>query len=570
MSSPTLLVHMPTSPLGSPRSSTSSGNPSGPLLTPLDELDKAASEMVITEREVKEDEVDDADLDPRSGPGPLDARHVFPSKQQIDLASLPGSSSRPSFTDFSFPPHSTFPDPVAIRRPPSHSPGEVVEEDVPFPTAGFSFGTCPSVAFLGTPTAEQGPFEYPEIASPKMAPIHVPIPSSSRESFALGMTHRRGSIVAHPVHHPVNPSPPSTRRSSTCSTITTLPSAGRRPSILHSSTIETTVPLVNPTSTLTPMSPPPTSSSPPLPSAPPSRRSSTLMFKQKPLPAPIPPSLLARRGSLPAAQLFGLPLGEQPNRTRASYSAGPHVTTTAELYNRRQSMASESGMSSGSAATVMEGDGPSRRGSMRLSNLASENRFPGARRGSIPFLHPFHPPSSLGENPVNRTGSFSSSSRSSFASSSRSSMSSISARNSIISSSTTSSSRYPAPSSPIYSPKRSTSLNDPVGQTSPTSAESRRPRHHSSHLSGLSSSEESNEDEEEEEEDELPTPAMSMLNANSVPSAPAFMDPWSNNTSTGTEMEARKLNIPLDTPPLETVLERPPLETIASDRTEKA
>ncbi|KAK8845601.1 hypothetical protein IAR55_006317 [Kwoniella newhampshirensis] len=561
MSSPTLSLHMSTSPMASPRSSVSSGNPSGPLLTPLDELDKSASEMVITtENEIREDD-SDTDLDPP--PLRLTVQDPFPAKPLLDLSSLPGTSSRPTFTDFSFPTLSSFAAPIDIRRPPSHSPGDV--DDIALPTAGFSFGTCPSVPFLGTPTAEQGPFEYPESTSPTSATMNTSTAANLRETFALGMTHRRGSIVVHPhVHSTNNPSPPATRRSSTCSTITTFPSAGRRPSILHSSTIETTVPLVGPSTCTSPVLPPSTFPPPSLGSGPTSRRSSTLMFKQKPLPAPIPPSLLARRGSLPAAQLFGIPSGEQANRTRASYSAGHHVTTTAALYSRRQSMASESGMSSGSGATVVEGDGFGRRGSTRLTTPLMDPHH-GGRRGSIPVLYPVHPPlppSSLGDKAPGRSNSLSSSSRSSIASS-RSSLSS--SRSNFDPSSF---SRPGSFSSPRSASVSGTDHRPPPSSFYSPSSEMRRTRQHGSQLSGLSSSEESNEEEEEAEED-LSTPGTSLFNAGqgTVPSAPTFMDPWSKvHDGDLAERVDGKSSIPLETPPL---MERPPLETIDSDRTER-
>ncbi|OCF36349.1 hypothetical protein I317_05448 [Kwoniella heveanensis CBS 569] len=576
------------SPLQSPRSSISSSHRSGMPLTPVYELDNVATDMVVTRRSAGSggSGLEDAEKgSPRSergldkammnlivdekggGNGDGSGRHSLPS------LTVP----IPSFGNYSFPPTAS----PASSSAPGSSPGIEVgrgsspvspgngmsDEDIALPQAGFTFGTCPSTTFLGTPTAEQGPFEYPETSSSSSLSISPPLLPGSptlgrRPSLALGMTHRRGSIVAHPHGFPVPPvipSPPSTRRSSTCSTIVTLPVAGRRPSILHSATVESSVPQAQADLAGSPLE-----EIAPLPvSGPSSRRGSTLMFPHKPLLAPIPPSLLARRGSLPAAQLFGLPLTEQPNRLRASYSAGSHTTTTASLYHRRQSVASESGLSTGSGATVMDRD----RGGNEQSQIRREsftmrfattptsevnpNTFPGTRRGSVSFFppqynsttsttssnssssnsHQLHHQTPVRSSSISSRSSVASGSsgRSSFSSSrvpinfsprhpnyhhtyhSNTTTTSVSRQNSLTRGGTSSSPSSPRPGS------TSTSSSFSSTSSSSIAAGCRRIRHSSAAGvflghggSGLSSSEESNEDEEEAEE-ELPTPSQSSL-----------------------------------------------------------
>ncbi|WVQ93604.1 hypothetical protein IAU59_000679 [Kwoniella sp. CBS 9459] len=595
------------SPLQSPRSSTSSTtNRSAMPLTPVYELDNAPSDMLVTDcnsaEEVEGYESPKSGIDKAmknldvsgngngNGNGSVKGNRNGHGSGRLSLPSL--TVPMPSFGNYSFPPSASpassstsgsSPGLEVGRASSPITPGDgISDEDVSLPQAGFSFGTCPSTTFLGTPTAEQGPFEYPEASSSSSLSTSPPLVSGSptlsrRPSLALGMTHRRGSIVTHPHPHghtilPVVPSPPSTRRSSTCSTIVTVPAAGRRPSILHSATLETSVPQADLTeSTLGDIAPLPVA-------GPSSRRGSTLMFPHKPLHAPIPPSLLARRGSLPAAQLFGLPLAEQPNRLRASYSAGSHTTTTASLYHRRQSVASESGLSTGSGATVIDrganGEVQYRRESFAMTSTAmptpefNANTFPGAgaRRGSISFFPPTTSnipnnsssssssastsnPSQPNHTPV-RSSSLSSRSSIASTSSGRSSISSsrvpinfsprhpnyyhdayhshnhnhthnqnhgsvssISRQNSLSRGNGTSSS----PSSPRMGSSSSSFSSASTSTSISTSSGARRSRHSSSTgglfnhgNSGLSSSEESNEDEEEAEE-ELPTPSQSSL-----------------------------------------------------------
>ncbi|WVF65968.1 hypothetical protein IAT40_000706 [Kwoniella sp. CBS 6097] len=581
--SPESSVLSSSSPLQSPRSSISSSLRSGMPLTPVYELDNAPSEMSVNREGSPKSGIDEGmknlsvnlavsnangsgrlSLHSLKVPMPSFGNYSFPSSASPGSSSASGSSPGIEVGDG--------------RGSSPITPGDgISDEDVALPQAGFTFGTCPSTSFLGTPTAEQGPFEYPEpTSSSSSLSISPPLLSGSptlsrRPSLALGMTHRRGSIVSHPHLHsqitspvmPVMPSPPSTRRSSTCSTIVTLPIAGRRPSILHSATLETSVPQAQQTDLSGSGSP--LDEIAPLPvSGPSSRRGSTLMFPHKPLHAPIPPSLLARRGSLPAAQLFGLPLTEQPNRLRASYSAGSHTTTTANLYHRRQSIASESGLSTGSGATVIDRGGSGngnaeeyqiRRDSfMRHSTTTptsefNSNTFPSTRRGSISFFPPV--PSTITTNNNNNSASFSSNNNPSHPHQTPVRSSSISSRSSIAStssgrSSSISSSRVPINFSPRHpnfhhthhstttmsSVSRQNSLSrgtasspssPRMGSTSSSfsstssSSFARRSRHSSSNggllghsNSGLSSSEESNEDEEEAEE-ELPTPSQSTL-----------------------------------------------------------
>lgn len=222
------------------------------------------------------------------------------------------------------------------------------------PSSSFSFGSCPSVPINRTPTHELGPFDYPSASSSTALPT-----SPRRMSLALGMTHRRGSIVTRSNSTDSDatiPVAPATRRSSTCSTITTLPLAGRRPSILHSASTNSGPP------------PPPTYS-------PTHSRRSSLMFPQKPLNSPIPPSLLARRGSLPVSQLNNLDLSRAG---RASFAGqGSYTTSTSALYRRRESVMSDGEGSFSSGHTV------TRRASI-LPELSPELVNLQPRRSSFP------------------------------------------------------------------------------------------------------------------------------------------------------------------------------------------
>ncbi|WVR03563.1 hypothetical protein IAU60_000555 [Kwoniella sp. DSM 27419] len=585
------------SPLESPRSSCSSTHPSGLPITPVDELDKMASEMVLSSSEDEEGVVD-AGVDMASG--------VAGTKDQQRRADLPSLRvPPPTFGHFAFPMATSPASASSLSSDSSPNEGPLGHDDIALPKAGFTFGTCPSTRapFLGTPATEQGPFEYPELGHggyPPGSPLH----NRRRESLALGLAHRRGSIIAPHSNtlsaaSPSIPSPPSTRRSSTCSTIVTLPAAGRRPSILHSATVESAIPQFD-TSAITSGSEEEESEVTPLASAGPSRRASNaaLVFPPRHMAAPIPPSLLARRGSLPAAQLFGLPLTEQPGRVRASYSSGSHFTTTAALYNRRASVVtSESGFSTGSSGTVMGGDRDVRRGSVRQGNpplsppldddepLTQPPAYTG-RRGSVSFFPPPPMPSVL--------RSSTSSSRSSIvsnSSSTRSSFTSSSPRSSVSSSRMpiNFSSRMPHPvQTQGHKPRQGSSSGTMSSPSSPRMGYSasvtpaavvRRNKHAQSasgeshagsgsgpgSFSSLSSSEESNE-----EGDSEGSPRASR-GSGPAPAVPVFSNPWSESPtgSTGSGAEGKALAPPLETPPLETVVERPPLETFDSGATEK-
>ncbi|WWD08918.1 hypothetical protein V865_007032 [Kwoniella europaea PYCC6329] len=563
------------SPEPSPRPSISCL--SGPPLTPIYEMDKISSDLIVSTTEEVED-----------GNGvviPNDddrTKNVKNARANLPTLTVPP----PSFSNYSFggsSPSASSSESSVGRTP---SPLSSVD-DIALPSEGFKFGTCPSTSFVGTPTAEQGPFEYPSSSSSTMS-VSPPAGSPTlarRGSLALGMTHRRGSIIPPHSNNTSNSSalsPPPTRRSSTCSTITTLPAAGRRPSIVHSATVEVALPQ---TSGSTDESYQPTTS------ASSSRRPSVLMFPSKPLPAPIPPSLLARRGSLPVDKLFGIPLSsEQLNggRIRASYSSGSATISTASLYLRRQSVVSESGFSNGSGATVMndEGNGHSnsiRRPSMRTRTPSADftpQTASSARRGSVSFFPPPQP-SQLNTNSPVRSSSLSS--RSS-ASSQRSSISS---------------SRIPinfSPRHPNYAylssrQSSTTSLTPSTHSSSSTSASVpcspvvgynlRRNRNSTVNSNpGLSSSGE--EDEHEEDNQLLPTPNPSKF-SNTVPQAgiPTFVDPWSSSSSIDSKLSDMSVEeksfssgssssmVPLETPPLETVVERPPLESVDSGATER-
>ena len=255
--------------------------------------------------------------------------------------------------------------PVDSDTPKPSTPRLRLPASPSLPSASFSFGSCPSVPLSATPTHELGPFDYP-LTNPHDGPS-----LSRRGSLALGMTHRRGSIVSRSPKepHPALPlDPPTARRSSTCSTITTLPSAGRRPSILHSASTNSGA--MGPASSIAgPSGFSPTSS-----------RRNSLLFPQKPLVAPIPPSLLNRRGSLPAAQLFGVPSSEL--RARSSLSSqgqAGYNTTTPALYHRRGSVLSDDGSATSSKAsgsTITYN--PSRRESFRVDPSLSPDLGPTA------------------------------------------------------------------------------------------------------------------------------------------------------------------------------------------------
>lgn len=360
---------------------------------------------------------------------------------------------------------------------PSGSPRKPLAKPFPSPTSGgdaFVFGTCPSAPLSATPTTELGQFEYP---SPPLDRVRSwgsqssghgsghgngngvgagagPGSISARSSVSysgravpLGESHRHASIIARPTdrhrepatpahdaHAP--PSPPAARRSSTCSTITTLPASGRRPSILHSATTgsgsalpksastspataHSPLPAVGTGETSTSPSSPTTGTTATLPSAAQlSTRRGSLMFQPNLLPCPVPPSLLNRRGSLPAAQLFGLPSDQlaQLALQRASISGtyvaniAPTSTTSHALYHRRDSLISDGGTSSGgsSRTVVAEGQGegagsgvPTRRSSFKAPRPVFEDWMAQGRRASLPFLPslPTHGPLATGKLP---------------------------------------------------------------------------------------------------------------------------------------------------------------------------
>ncbi|WWC85857.1 uncharacterized protein L201_000724 [Kwoniella dendrophila CBS 6074] len=627
---PTSTIISPSSPSPgpSPRPSiSSSSNYSiGIPLTPIEELglDKMSSDLIISTEDVDNDDplVQVESIKTISGRPNLPTLNVPPpsfSNYSFGISSSPSASSSSSIARGE-----------GGRTP---SPLSSIEDgEIALPSEGFKFGSCPSSSFVGTPTAEQGPFEYPSSSSSTSnfsisPPKSMGSPTLARRgSLALGLTHRRGSIIPQPNPNPnINRlrgsfddgiSPPPTRRSSTCSTLTTLPIAGRRPSIVHSTTVEVTLPQAHP-------SVPPFGEHPPQPSsASSSRRPSVLMFPSKPLPAPIPPSLLARRGSLPVAQLFGVPLADQNNnKTRSSYSSGSATISTAQLYLRRQSVMSESGFSNGSGTTIGEATGNEHYGYNDVENgyrrRSMRPRTPSAdftpqtvssqRRGSVSFFPPVPVSTTttttqqIRKNPnftPNRSSSISSRSSiasSASASSQRSSISSsripinfsprhptsytnsfaypsrqtsVSTTNTTISTSTNGSNSSPSlPSSPRFS------INAHSGYIV------KRNRHSTSKSSNSNPSlgSGSSEGDRDHEDEILPTPNQSKIN---TVVAPTFSDPWSTTTNT-TSIENKidelsfcddgglRGNIPLETPPLETVLERPPLESVDSGATER-
>lgn len=416
------------SPLASPRSSTSSTdvypfNANSPL-TPMGDpgLEKQVEGLLISHEAEGDGEEGKMGVamtpeQKRSSPRPkfTPTTQAYRARAPADqFAAFSFGSDKPPIlgpvisTSTSPPPSPTRPTTTIRSSPSPHSP----------PLASFSFGTCPSIPLLNTPTAELGAFEYPEQVEEHAAPYTTSSArmrhsssatstssasssssyrssqrgSTSRVPLALGESHRRNSIISRPaLSHPSSsasghtiptscPSPPQTRRSSTTSTITTLPAAGRRPSILHSTTTEAgegmvlaSVPAPPPPSYpyvdythagISPSSPNPSSSS----------RRSSILFHPKHMPQPVPPSLLARRGSLPVSALDPATLAQSsPNGkrkwTRSSLTAGsgyggPGQLTAHALYNRRESVLSEG--STGSGGTVRQGEeGVARRSSLR-------------------------------------------------------------------------------------------------------------------------------------------------------------------------------------------------------------
>ncbi len=370
-------------------------------------------------------------------------------------------------------------------QPPPISPSEL-------PKAGFTFGTCPATPFLGTPTAEKGQFEYPDVGPTNVSP-NPPYPPPP-----VGQTYRRASIVSRssidrrPSLDPrlsfaSHPSPHATRRSSTQSTIATLPASDRRPSILHSSTY----PALFPSST-----------------SPSTSRRPSLMFPPKPLPVNIPPSLLARRGSLPVAQLFGIPTSDIP-RARSSFAAQGSTgfgltTTTPALYHRREPRISESGTSSaGSSQTVSAFNITDL--TVRSSEITNPNSSgANSRRSSLPYSPNLPPP-----NTPLSTG------RPSLPLGYRSST----PRNHSLST-------HGHPSPPNHHDA------SPSARRTRESSTSNRESILSSHRS-LSSSEESNEEDEEDSVDPLPTPS-SFGSRGSVGGGGGggggmFTDPWADS-----------------------------------------
>ena len=424
-------------------------------------------------------------------------------------------SSSSSFSNFSFGAASS-----STTEPPHGSSSSEL------PVAGFTFGTCPSTPFVGTPTAERGQFEYPDL---DLGPRDVPPNQVTPQ--ALGQAYRRGSIVSRTssdrrpsvvprsfiepqpspfIHQQASyPSLPVTRRSSTCSTIATVPSSGRRPSILHSATNPPLFPVTNGADIR------PTSHRP------------SLMFPNKALAISVPPSL-ARRGSLPTAQLFGLPTADLPRSVRASFAAPSslrYTDTASALYHRRdsESILSDSGASSSSSRTMsghtITEANHSRRESLQTDLTNPEYSTSTSRRSSLPFLPAPPPP----DSPLS-TGHFA----------------------------------HPSCFSP--SRKWSNPESSLIGQSPRRSRLSSASTRHSilSLTRSLGSSEESNE---EDDDGPLPTP-------NSSVGSPTFIDPWAINKVSEEDEDAENL-VPPRSFSARGVGVRPALETIPSDDTER-
>lgn len=569
-----------SSPSGSPRSSVSSAttNVCGAPLTPVYELDGAAGEMVVRDSST----VDDSESEPD-----ILHEHIAveqaPKRINLSLAVPP-----PTFSAFTFPTQITAANGVPLS-----------EEGIALPREGFSFGTCPSVPFLGTPVAEQGPFEYPDMTGSRSTSRPSSIKGSSQSRSNSRSPHFHGRPLSISSQQSLGsqsdiPSPPGTRRESTVSDIATIPVAARRPSIVHPATIETSVPNstfasssnTSPTPSVTHLpSPAPLSHHGSI------RRPSTLSFQQKALPAPIPPSLLARRGSLPAAQLFGLPLSElsTTHRSRPSANSIPPLPqspalTTASLYQRRQSIATETGGVVHPRGTLPE--------KVRTSSISAGSDSTGYtssdRRGSLPYIHPAHSLPSSRNAVLSRSGSTSSqTSRRSFKSSSRTPPTNHS--------STIPSSPQNQPASLL--PPLSVPPSPAFTRSSSADAvpEQTRSDHHYSRKSKSRSS--------SDEDDELPTPAVDSLSiSRSVVGGPGMNTDMVSAGGGASEDEVVYLGGPgssqvlvesptamrderickkplppsswpvqviapspaIETPGLETVFERPPLENAES------
>ena len=211
-----------------------------------------------------------------------------------------------------------FPDPTS---PPS-------DMNIALPEPGFTFGTCSAAPLQATPTYELGPFDYP-----------LP-PSSSRRgsvtvaALPLGLSHRRHSVITRDDDF----SPASSRRSSSTS-------AYRRPSVISLASTDSIIgpgsatvasPTMDPSSKIA--SVPVAARSPTLHHSHIDRRRSALLFHQKPVQAPIPPSLLARRGSLPTAQLFKFGALSSPELEPRFHGARPtNHNPSAHVPPRRES-----------------------------------------------------------------------------------------------------------------------------------------------------------------------------------------------------------------------------------------
>ncbi|EIW73368.1 hypothetical protein TREMEDRAFT_59533 [Tremella mesenterica DSM 1558] len=254
----------------------------------------------------------------------------------------------------------------------------------------FTFGDCCSTPQLpGTPTAQDGIFfEYPFRPNPE-PPTFVPS-LHRRGSLAERVQGLHSTYVVGDGRRGSIPTPPGTRRSSTCSTISTIPITGRRPSILHSATVPPS-PVILPAE----LSPQQHGSSingsfsgtwpgrgvnglrgNPNQNQP---RRSSILFPQKLQVTPIPPSLLNRRGSLPVQQL------------NFEASQRGFTTSSVALYKRKESEvmgAKIDEVQFGSNGEVGTGvgmvEGLGRRHSMRPHRPAPINS--NGRRPSLPSL----------------------------------------------------------------------------------------------------------------------------------------------------------------------------------------
>ncbi|WVN89202.1 uncharacterized protein L203_104419 [Cryptococcus depauperatus CBS 7841] len=300
------------SPAESPRSSDSSlTNPPEALLTPLCELEKAVCEVSITD--IAEPNEQSKEVDAQAY-GELQ----LPKWDKTRANSKPRLGVPSSSCDFAY---SAVSDPRAVSR----SPSADLENNTP--TDDLTSGAFSKQHLPGTPVAEQGPFEYPDFNG--MSGYNLPHPRRLTQNSTATWARQPASVSFQaPLYSQLSYSSPFvTRKDFIDSDSTAVPKVGRRRPNSCSVNTQTSLASLPAVDCL----PAPLSAPLPSPSvpgvaqsfcsitsvAPPhTKKPRSIMFQQKTLAAPVPPSL-SRRGSLPAAQLFGLPHSDFLNRSKS-------------------------------------------------------------------------------------------------------------------------------------------------------------------------------------------------------------------------------------------------------------